>query len=155
MAPLMFAGLIVGMIIGYPAAFSIGAVGLFFGLIGIELGLISPVFLGNLTFQMFSVISNDLLLAIPFFTLMGAMTPVTLPAALAQQNAEALFGIALTQLLRPGAPVLYGAFTSNVDMKSGAPACRAIMTTLHVLASTQSIAGIAALALLVPMVAGQ
>ena len=56
------------------------------------------------------------------FTLMGAMTPVTLPAALAQQNAEALFGIALVQAVRPGCPVLYGAFTSNVDMKSGAPA---------------------------------
>ncbi len=56
------------------------------------------------------------------FTLMGAMTPVTLPAALAQQNAEALFGITLTQLVRPGAPVMYGAFTSNVDMRSGAPA---------------------------------
>jgi trimethylamine--corrinoid protein Co-methyltransferase len=56
------------------------------------------------------------------FTLMGAMTPVTLPAALAQQNAEALAGIALTQIVRPGAPAIYGAFTSNVDMKSGAPA---------------------------------
>ncbi|MFV2038948.1 MAG: trimethylamine methyltransferase family protein, partial [Acidimicrobiales bacterium] len=56
------------------------------------------------------------------FTLMGAMTPVTLAAALAQQNAEALFGIALTQLTRPGAPVVYGSFTSNVDMRSGAPA---------------------------------
>jgi trimethylamine--corrinoid protein Co-methyltransferase len=56
------------------------------------------------------------------FTLMGAMTPVTLPAALAQQNAEALFGIALTQLVKPGTPVMYGAFTSNVDMRSGAPA---------------------------------
>ncbi len=56
------------------------------------------------------------------FTLMGAMTPVTLPAALAQQNAEALFGIVLTQLVNPGTPVMYGAFTSNVDMRSGAPA---------------------------------
>ncbi|PZO81440.1 MAG: methyltransferase [Mesorhizobium amorphae] len=56
------------------------------------------------------------------FTLMGAMTPVTLAAALCQQNAEALFGIALTQLVNPGTPVMYGAFTSNVDMKSGAPA---------------------------------
>ena len=56
------------------------------------------------------------------FTLMGAMTPVTLPAALAQQNAEALFGIVLTQLVSPGAPVMYGAFTSNVDMRTGAPA---------------------------------
>lgn len=56
------------------------------------------------------------------FTLMGAMTPVTLAAGLTQQNAEALFGIALTQLTRPGAPVVYGSFTSNVDMRSGAPA---------------------------------
>ncbi|MGY9072247.1 MAG: trimethylamine methyltransferase family protein [Acidimicrobiales bacterium] len=56
------------------------------------------------------------------FTLMGAMTPVTLAAGLTQQNAEALFGITLTQLVRPGAPVVYGAFTSNVDMRSGAPA---------------------------------
>ena len=56
------------------------------------------------------------------FTLMGAMTPVTLPAALAQQNAEALFGVVLAQLVNPGTPVVYGSFTSNVDMRSGAPA---------------------------------
>lgn len=55
------------------------------------------------------------------FTLMGAMTPVTMGAALVQQNAEALLGITLTQLVRPGAPVVYGGFTSNVDMRSGAP----------------------------------
>ena len=60
--------------------------------------------------------------AITPFTLMGAMSPVTLAGALAQQNAEALFGVTLTQLVRPGAPVMYGAFTSNVDMRSGAPA---------------------------------
>jgi trimethylamine--corrinoid protein Co-methyltransferase len=56
------------------------------------------------------------------FTLMGAMTPVTLAAGLAQQNAEALFGVVLTQLVNPGTPVLYGSYTSNVDMRSGAPA---------------------------------
>jgi trimethylamine--corrinoid protein Co-methyltransferase len=56
------------------------------------------------------------------FTLMGAMAPVALAAALAQQNAEALFGVVLAQLINPGAPVMYGAFTSNVDMRSGAPA---------------------------------
>jgi trimethylamine--corrinoid protein Co-methyltransferase len=56
------------------------------------------------------------------FTLMGAMAPVSLAAALTQQNAEALAGITLAQLTRPGAPVVYGAFTSDVDMKSGAPA---------------------------------
>ena len=56
------------------------------------------------------------------FTLAGAMTPVTLAAAIAQQNAEALFCIALTQVVRPRAPVVYGAFTSNVDMRTGSPA---------------------------------
>jgi trimethylamine--corrinoid protein Co-methyltransferase len=56
------------------------------------------------------------------FTLMGAMAPVSLAAALAQQNAEALLGVVLAQSVRPGAPVMYGAFTSNVDMRSGAPA---------------------------------
>jgi trimethylamine--corrinoid protein Co-methyltransferase len=56
------------------------------------------------------------------FTLAGAMSPVTLAGALAQQNAEALAGITLAQCVRPGVPVVYGAFTTNVDMRSGAPA---------------------------------
>lgn len=56
------------------------------------------------------------------FILAGAMSPVTMAAALAQQNAEALAGIALLQLVRPGSPVIYGGFTTNVDMRSGAPA---------------------------------
>jgi tripartite ATP-independent transporter DctM subunit len=73
MAPLMFGGMILFMLIGYPAAFSLAATGLFFGFIGIELGLIQPDFLGNLTYQLFGIVSNDLLLAIPFFTFMGAI----------------------------------------------------------------------------------
>ena len=56
------------------------------------------------------------------FTLMGAMTPATLGGALVQQNAEALLGIAMLQLTRPGTPSIYGGFTSNVDMRSGSPA---------------------------------
>ena len=56
------------------------------------------------------------------FTLAGAMAPVTLAGALVEQNAEALAGLALSQLTKPGAPFVYGGFTSNVDMKSGAPA---------------------------------
>lgn len=56
------------------------------------------------------------------FTLAGAMSPVTIAGALAQQHAEAMAGIALCQIIRPGVPVMYGGFTSNVDMKSGAPA---------------------------------
>ena len=56
------------------------------------------------------------------FTLAGAMAPVTVAGALVQQNAEALAGISFTQMVKKGAPVGYGGFTSNVDMKSGAPA---------------------------------
>jgi len=55
------------------------------------------------------------------FLLMGAMSPVTVPAALAQQLAEALSGIALAQLIRPGCPVIFGSFLSNIDMQSGSP----------------------------------
>ncbi len=64
---------------------------------------------------------NQVVVLTPF-TLAGAMSPVTLAGALAQQNAEALAGLAFTQIVNPGAPVVYGGFTSNVDMKSGAPA---------------------------------
>ena len=56
------------------------------------------------------------------FTLAGAMSPVTLAGAIAQQNAEALLLVALAQIVRPGTPMVYGAFTSNVDMRTGAPA---------------------------------
>lgn len=56
------------------------------------------------------------------FTLSGAMAPASLAGALTQQNAEALAGLSFTQIVNPGAPVIYGGFTSNVDMKSGAPA---------------------------------
>ena len=56
------------------------------------------------------------------FTLAGAMAPVTLAGAVSQQNAEALAGMVFTQVVRPGAPVVYGGFASNVDMQSGAPA---------------------------------
>lgn len=56
------------------------------------------------------------------FILAGAMSPVTMAAALAQQNAEVLAGVALTQLVRPGAPVIYGGFTTNIDLRNGSPA---------------------------------
>ncbi|NNE79052.1 MAG: trimethylamine methyltransferase family protein [Silicimonas sp.] len=56
------------------------------------------------------------------FTLMGAMAPITVAGAITLSHAEALAAITLTQLARPGAPVCYGTFTSNVDMRSGAPA---------------------------------
>jgi len=56
------------------------------------------------------------------FTLSGAMCPITLAGALAQQNAEALGVIALSQIVNPGTPMVYGGFTSNADMRSGSPA---------------------------------
>jgi tripartite ATP-independent transporter DctM subunit len=71
MAPLMFAALVVFLLLGYPAAFSLGAVGLLFGIIGIELGQFSPDFLQALPERIYGVMSNDTLLAIPFFTFMG------------------------------------------------------------------------------------
>jgi trimethylamine--corrinoid protein Co-methyltransferase len=64
---------------------------------------------------------NQVIVITPF-TLAGAMAPVTLAGALVQQNAEALAGIAFTQVVRAGSPVVYGGFTSNVDMRSGSPA---------------------------------
>jgi trimethylamine---corrinoid protein Co-methyltransferase len=56
------------------------------------------------------------------FTLAGAMAPATLAGALAEQHAEALFVVALAQIVRPGTPMIYGGFTSNVDMRTGSPA---------------------------------
>ncbi len=64
---------------------------------------------------------NQLIIITPF-TLAGAMAPVTIAGAVVLQNAEALAGIAYTQVVRPGSPVAYGGFTSNVDMRSGSPA---------------------------------
>jgi trimethylamine--corrinoid protein Co-methyltransferase len=64
---------------------------------------------------------NQMIVLTPF-TLAGAMAPVTLAGALVEQHAEALAGLALAQTARPGSPFVYGGFTSNVDMKSGAPA---------------------------------
>jgi trimethylamine--corrinoid protein Co-methyltransferase len=64
--------------------------------------------------------ANQAVVLTPFI-LMGAMSPVTIPAALVQQMAEALTGIALSQLIRPGCPVIFGSFLSNIDMQSGSP----------------------------------
>ena len=71
MAPIMFASLIVFLLFGYAVAFSLAACGLFFGIVGIELGVITPAFLQSLPLRMFGIMQNDTLLAIPFFTFMG------------------------------------------------------------------------------------
>ncbi|MFT3955133.1 MAG: TRAP transporter large permease subunit [Piscinibacter sp.] len=72
-APLMFGGLILIMLIGFPVAFSLSALGLLCGFVAIEMGWFAPAFMANLPLNVFGILSNDLLLAIPFFTLMGAI----------------------------------------------------------------------------------
>ncbi len=71
MAPIMFGALVIFLLLGYPAAFSLGAVGLIFAVIGIELGQFQPDFLQALPDRVYGVMANDTLLAIPFFTFMG------------------------------------------------------------------------------------
>ena len=73
MAPLMFAGLVLFMLIGFPVSFSLAAVGLFFGFLAIEHGYFDFALMQALPERVFGIISNDTLLAIPFFTLMGAI----------------------------------------------------------------------------------
>ena len=71
MAPLMFIGLFIFLLLGYPVAFALAANGIVFGLIGIELGLLSPALFQALPERIWGVMSNETLLAIPFFTFMG------------------------------------------------------------------------------------
>ena len=71
MAPVMFFTLVIFLLSGFPVAFSLAANGLFFGLIGIQVGLLKPELLQALPNRLFGIMSNDTLLAIPFFTLMG------------------------------------------------------------------------------------
>src|SRR5881628_2693929 len=71
MAPLMFATLVLFLLLGYPVAFALAALGLSFGFLGIELGLLTPALLGALPERVWGVMSNDTLLCVPFFTFMG------------------------------------------------------------------------------------
>ncbi len=71
MAPIMFVSLIIFLLFGYAVAFSLAACGLFFGFVGVELGVIQATFLQSLPLRMFGIMQNDTLLAIPFFTFMG------------------------------------------------------------------------------------
>ncbi|MGE5453266.1 MAG: TRAP transporter large permease [Acidobacteriota bacterium] len=73
MAPLMFAALVFVMLIGFPVAFSLGALGLGFGFLAVHWGYFPEAFLNVLPLRIFGIMSNDLLLAIPFFTFMGAI----------------------------------------------------------------------------------
>ncbi len=76
----------------------------------------------NMLMGMMELSSRGQVVCVTPFTLAGAMAPVTIAGAVVEQNAEALAGLAFCQLVKRGAPVIYGGFTSNVDMKSGAPA---------------------------------
>src|SRR5574343_657959 len=71
MAPIMFLGLVVFLLSGYPVAFSLGANGLLFGLLGIGMGMFTPDLMQALPNRVFGIMANDTLLAIPFFTFMG------------------------------------------------------------------------------------
>ena len=72
-APLMFAGLVIVLLIGFPVAFSLTALGLGCGFYAVYMGWFPAGFMGNLPLNVFGILSNDLLLAIPFFTLMGTI----------------------------------------------------------------------------------
>ena len=80
--------------------------------------------------------ANQAVIVTPFL-LMGAMSPVAIPASLAQQIAEAFAGIVLTQLVNPGTPVIFGSFLSNNDMQSGSPAFGTPESTIGLLATGQ------------------
>ena len=71
MAPIMFAGLICFLLVGFPVAFSLGACGLFFAVVGIELGVLPEALMQALPLRIYGIMQNETLLAIPFFTLMG------------------------------------------------------------------------------------
>ncbi|MES1265838.1 MAG: TRAP transporter large permease subunit, partial [Variovorax sp.] len=69
--PLMFAGLVVFLLLGYPVAFALAAIGLLFGLLGVQVDLLHPSLLQALPQRIYGIMQNDTLLAIPFFTFMG------------------------------------------------------------------------------------
>src|SRR5262245_16065206 len=71
MAPLMFAALVVFLLLGYPVAFALGAIGLLFGFLGVQLGLLHPLLFQALPERLFGIMGNETLLAVPFFTFMG------------------------------------------------------------------------------------
>ncbi len=91
-APAMFAGLIVFLLIGFPVAFSLAALGVSFGVIAIELGYFGWPFMHALPFRVFGIMANDLLLAIPFFTFMGVILEKSGLAEDLLEGAGQLFG---------------------------------------------------------------
>ena len=82
LAPIMFATLVLFLLLGFPVAFTLAANGILFGLVAIEFNLMQPALFQALPQRIFGIISNDTLLAVPFFTLMGLILdrPVSPPA---------------------------------------------------------------------------
>ena len=107
MPPLMFGGMILFLLIGFPVAFSLAAVGLLFGIAGIATGHFDPNFLQALPFRFFGIVSNELLLAIPFFTFMGAILERC-------GLAEDLLEIAFVNLAHVAVGAILGAITGTV-----------------------------------------
>ena len=97
-APIMFVGLVVIMLIGFPVAFSLSALGLFSGFIAIEMGWFPPGFMANLPLNVFGILSNETLLAIPFFTLMGAVLE---KCGLAEDMLDSMGPVSYTHLTLP------------------------------------------------------
>src|SRR5205085_9593639 len=92
MAPIMFASLVIILLLGYPAAFSFGAVGLIYAFVGIQLGEFRPDCLQSLPERVYGVMNNDTLLAIPFFTFMGLVLDRSGMAEDLLDTSEQLFG---------------------------------------------------------------
>ncbi|MCB1954663.1 MAG: TRAP transporter large permease subunit [Rhodocyclaceae bacterium] len=92
MAPLMFGALMVFLLSGFPVAFALAANGLFFGFVGIELGLLTPALLQALPERVLGIMANDTLLAIPFFTFMGIILERSGMAEDLLESAGQLFG---------------------------------------------------------------
>ena len=101
MPPLMFGGMILCMLVGFPAAFSLAAAGLFFGFLGIEAELLHPDFLGNLTYQLFGIVSNDLLLSSRVFLAELAYAGVFTLNGLPDETVEPVLLVECPRILFP------------------------------------------------------
>jgi TRAP-type mannitol/chloroaromatic compound transport system permease large subunit len=119
LAPLMFAALVLFLLIGYPVAFALGAAGLSFGLLGVELGLLQPALFQALPERIFGIMGNETLLAVPFFTFMGLVLERSGMAEDLLDTAGQLFGPVRGGLAY--AVVLVGALLAATTVSSPRP----------------------------------
>ena len=116
LAPVMFATLIVFLLLGFPVAFALAANGIFFGLVGMELDLLSPALFQALPQRVFGIITNDTLLAVPFFTFMGLILERSGMAEDLLETIGQLFGSVRGGLAI--AVILVGAMLADMDLFS-------------------------------------